>query len=234
VPYVGEKSVVLIPNDFDNYLSNQFLINYLAENKVDTVKSEWLTHFGNALDLKNEKELGFVVVESDIVNAFALPDGKIVVFTGIIDKVKSYDELAALLAHEAAHINGRHSVKMLARNLAGYIFVSAMFSDVNGIMAVIAENAESLQSLSYSRKFENEADREGVYLLLNNNIQPEGMVKLFSRLKDDENVLPVFLSTHPVTDDRIQTISGIIKQTQFEIVPNSKLDYYFNKLKNAQ
>jgi Zn-dependent protease with chaperone function len=230
IPWVGEQSVVMIPTEFDNYLSNDFLIDYLADNKVDSVKTTQLTAFASYVDFKNTKPLSFVVVESEIVNAFALPDGKIIVFTGLLDKMKSYKELTALLSHEAVHINKRHSVKMLARNLAGYIFISAMFSDVNGIMSIIAENAENLQSLSYSRKFEDEADAEGVLLMMHNNIDPHGMITLFSRLKEEKNVLPTFLSTHPVTIDRIQSIRVLIGNSKYKNLDNKQLKLHFDKL----
>ena len=74
----------------------------------------------------------FSVINSETVNAFALPDGNVVVFTGIIDLMDDYDELAGLIGHEVAHVNNRHSMRMMCRNLAGYIFLSAVLSDVNG------------------------------------------------------------------------------------------------------
>ena len=74
--------------------------------------------------------------------------------------MKSYDQLVALLGHEVSHVNNRHSIKILTRNLAGYMMISLVFSDLNGIMSVLAENAQQLRSLSYSREFEEEADEQ--------------------------------------------------------------------------
>ncbi len=124
---------------------------------------------------------------------------------------------------------------MLARNLAGYIFISAMFSDVNGIMTVIAQNAENLQSLSYSRKFETEADTEGLKLMLQNKVNPLGMLSLFQRIKDDEKALPSFLSTHPVTDERIKVIKKLIKTSHYTDNNDNKLINAFKAInKNVQ
>ena len=232
VPFVAEKSVAFIPVEFDDYLSNEFLIDYFADNKVDTLKTELLTEFGSKLDFRSRRPYTFVVVESDIINAFALPNAKIIVFTGLLDKMQTYEELAALLSHEAVHINNRHSVKMLARNLAGYIFISAMFSDVNGIMTIIAENAENLNALSYSRKFENEADSEGLQLMLNNHVNARGMLNLFQRIKSDEKALPSFLSTHPVTDERIAQISKQINKSKLKSKQNQELKQIFYRLKS--
>lgn len=235
VPWVGEQSTVMLPMEFDNYLSNEFLIDYLSDNKVDSIKSKQLEHFASLLDFESNKTLSFIVIESDIINAFALPNGKIIVFSGLLDKIKTPEELTALLCHEVIHVKNRHSVKMLARNLAGYIFISAMFSDVNGIMTVIAQNAENLQSLSYSRKFETEADTEGFKLMLQNKVNPQGMLSLFQRIKDDEKALPSFLSTHPVTDERIKVIKELIKTTHYTDNNDNKLINAFKAIyKNVQ
>jgi len=233
VPWVGEHSTVMIPMEFDNYLSNEFLIDYLSDNKVDSTKSKQLKHFASLLDFECTKPLSFIVIESDIVNAFALPNGKIIVFSGLLDKIKSPEELTALLCHEVIHVKNRHSVKMLARNLAGYIFISAMFSDVNGIMTVIAQNAENLQTLTYSRKFETEADTEGLKQMIINNINPNGMVSLFQRIKDDEKALPSFLSTHPVTDERIKVIKELIKTSHYTDNKDIKLIKIFFTLQKS-
>jgi Zn-dependent protease with chaperone function len=232
VPWVGEKSTVMIPQEFDSYLSNEFLIDYLSDNEVDSIKTKGLEQFSALLDLSKNKNLTFMVVKSEVVNAFALPNGKIIVFTGLLDKIKSPEELTALLCHEVIHINHRHSVKMLARNLAGYIFISAMFSDVNGIMTVIAQNAENLQSLSYSRKFETEADTEGLKLMIIKNVNPKGMVSLFQRIKEDDKVLPSFLSTHPVTDERIKVITEMIKTSYYADKENIRLKNTFKAIYN--
>lgn len=231
IPWVGEKSASMIPVEFDDYLSNEFLIDYLAKNNVDTVKSELLTEFASKLDLNNTKPLTFLVVKSDEINAFALPNAKIIVFTGLLEKMHSYNELVALLGHEAVHINNRHTIKMLSRNLAGYIFISAMFSDVNGIMTVIAQNAENLQALSYSRKFENEADTQGLNLVIRNKVNPRGMVSLFQRIKKEEKVLPAFLSTHPVTEDRINAISVQLHAITSKTIERNDLNLIFKRLK---
>ena len=59
--------------------------------------------------------------------------------------MKSYEELVALIGHEATHVNHRHGMKLLCRDLSGYLFVSAILGDANGIMAVITDNVNSLQ-----------------------------------------------------------------------------------------
>ncbi|MBN2765806.1 MAG: M48 family metallopeptidase [Paludibacteraceae bacterium] len=233
VPYVAEKSVSLIPESFDHYISQDILTDYIYKNDMDEERSKTLNSFAAAIDFQNSKKLTFSVVNSSQLNAFALPDGNIVVFSGLLNRMESYDELAGLLAHEVVHVNERHGLKMLMRNLAGYLFVSLIFSDVNGIMAVITENAHNLQSLSYSRRFEREADEKAAQILIQNNIDPKGLLQLFERLQelDSKLILPEFMSSHPLTPHRRQIIGDFIGNHDFSIHRNDSLAFIFSELK---
>ena len=154
-------------------------------------------------------------------------------FSGVLNDMKSSNELAALLGHEASHVNQRHSIKMLCRNLAGYMVVSLLFSDVNGVMAVLAENAQQLHSLSYSRAFEQEADEQGLKILMDNKINPNGMVHLFEQLEKESKIsIPKIISTHPLTAERKENMNRIIAATQYEVSANKKLELIFEQLKN--
>lgn len=234
VPFIAEKSVILIPQSFDKQIAKIALTNFGFE--TDSTKSVILNEFADNLTLNNQIELNFKVVESDIVNAFALPDGTIIIYTGLLDKMNNYEQLTGLIAHEVAHVNKRHSMKMLCRNLSGYIFVSALFSDINGIMAVIAENAHNLNTLTYSRKFENEADEEGTMILIQNGINPRGVISLFKILqkeeKDYSNFIPEYISTHPYTKNRIENIEKIIREQSFAGRQKPALRRLFRELKS--
>jgi len=233
IPWVAEKSVIIIPEEYDSHLGTTFFEENTFFHDVDVKKTRALNSFANELHLKNTKKLKFTVLNSPTVNAFALPDGNIVVFSGILDKMKNYDELVGLIGHEVAHVNNRHSMKMLCRNLSGYLFVSAILGDANGVMATIGDNVNSLQSLSYSRNFEHEADVQGFEIVALNKINPEGMSNLFKRLQDEESVsIPEFLSSHPVTTDRIKDINELIKTKPFQFKENLKLKKLFLEIKN--
>eukprot|EP00918_Siedleckia_nematoides_P061960 GHVU01135169.1.p1 GENE.GHVU01135169.1~~GHVU01135169.1.p1 ORF type:complete len:241 (+),score=14.92 GHVU01135169.1:204-926(+) len=117
IPWVAEKSVVLIPEEYDNKLGSSAWIGNENFVTIDSAKTKTLNEFAKQLNLQNTKPLKFKVVESNEINAFALPDGTIVVYTGILKKMKDYDELVGLLGHEASHVNNRHSMKMLSRTL---------------------------------------------------------------------------------------------------------------------
>lgn len=232
MPWVAEKAVVLIPEEYENTVGDVFFEQYADFASIDPAKTELLNQFAGQLTLGNTREIRFTVISSETVNAFALPNGNVVVFTGIIDLMEDYDELAGLIGHEVAHVNNRHSMKMMCRNLAGYVFLSAVLSDVNGIMAVIGDNVHSLQSLTYSRRFEHEADEEGLKMLIQNKIDPKGMSELFTRLQPaHDDLIPEFLSSHPVTGDRIEFIDKSIAKNKSEVVDNARLRGLFLEIR---
>lgn len=232
VPVVVDRSIDLIPKSFDQEMGERFLAQYILFNDVDSSKTKSLSEFARQLTVENGENIKFIVVESSTVNAFALPDGTIVVFTGILDKIENYDELVALIGHEVAHVNGRHGVKMICHDLTGYIFISGILGDVTGIQAIISDNLNSLQSLSFSRQFENEADEKGLSLMCNNKINPSGMVRLFERLQQEDKLsIPEFLASHPVTDNRIMVTKEAIKTRQYQIKTSDMLDSLFTKIK---
>lgn len=232
IPWVGEKSVALIPEEYDNQLGSSAWAGNEYFMTIDSSKTKTLNAFAQKLDLRNTKKLKFTVVKSNEINAFALPDGNIVVFTGIINKMENYDELVGLLGHEASHVNNRHSMKMLCRNLSGYLFVSLILGDANGVMAVIGDNVNSFQSLSFSREFEHQADADGFKILESNKINPVGMSNLFKRLKEKNSLaIPEFLSSHPVTENRISYIDEMIKTNVYPYQEKPELNALFLKLK---
>lgn len=231
VPILARVAANNIPDSFDLYLGSVFMESYLDKVKVDSLTSVKVNDFASNLSLENRHPLTFTVVNSNEVNAFALPDGNIVIFTALLDQMESYEELAGLIGHEVIHINKRHSVEMLCRNLSGYIFLSLMISDVNGIMAIVAENAHNLNSLSYSRKHEEEADLGGTKLMMNNKIDPNGILRMFERLESKSTInIPQILSTHPITENREKYIKEYIKKTPHCIKRNETLTAIFAEI----
>jgi Zn-dependent protease with chaperone function len=234
IPWVSEKAVQIIPDSYDTSLGNSFYNEYRSTYAIDKDKTLALNKFASQLQLNNKRPLYFTVINSQQINAFALPNGNIIVFTGLLDAIQQYDELACLIGHEVIHVNQRHSMKMLCRNLSGYLFLSVIMGDANGVNSIITNNAHNLQSLSYSRQFEKEADEQGTELMMRNNINPQGMTTLFRRLKlKEKTVVPAFASTHPLTDDRISDIDHLIKLKKYNFVKNTVLESLFQAIKKS-
>jgi len=232
IPWVAEKAVLIVPRKFDISMGDKFYHQYLKTNPIDSARTKALNLFASQLHLRNTQPIHFTVIGSSAINAFALPDGNIIVFTGIIDGMKDYDELAGLICHEVSHVNNRHSMKMLCRNLSGYLFISVVGSDVNGIKSIIGDNINNFQSLSYSRHFERQADEQGIDLMMLNGINPLGMIHLFTSLKSSEKTsVPAFISTHPITADRIAYLKQRINKISHVYLLNPSLEDLFIKVK---
>lgn len=182
--------------------------------KIDSAATDKLTLFANELKLSEEYKLNFTVVDEKEINAFAIPGGRIVVYKGILEEMKEPEELVALLGHEASHVNERHSLRSILRQLSGSVLLSMVFGDLGSIGSAVVGQADQLRSLSYSRSLEEEADASAMDLMRGNKVDPRGMIGLMDRLKKAESgaKLPGFLSTHPLTTDRKATAEKYIRQ----------------------
>lgn len=178
-PFIAEKAAGLIPQKAEIKLGEKMTEHLFATMDFDEEKSETLTAFFESTGFKSSYPIKLYVEESSMVNAFAVPGGQIVVFQGIIDQMDTWEELAGLLGHELAHVEEQHSLKGMCRNLSTYFVFSAMTGDVSGVSAVLLEKCLMLKDLSNSRSAEREADQIGFEYLLDQNINPKGMVDLF-------------------------------------------------------
>jgi predicted Zn-dependent protease len=146
-------------------------------------------------------EFQFMVVDSDEVNAFALPGGYVVVNRALLAQAASGEEVAAVLAHELSHVTLRHNT----RRLAGSLGVSAALALILGAVDIAAPayGVAHLASLQYDRAGEKEADEHGRTLLLRAGISPLGMATFFERLRAAPSP-PELFSTHPDPGDRAE------------------------------
>ena len=153
----------------------------------------------------------FYVVNSDVVNAFAVPGGYVYVNRGLIERQGNMSELAGVLAHEISHVELRHSIQQMEKlqgaNM-GITLASVLLGRQPGNVAATGINvAGSAIFASFSRGDENEADANAIPLLLATKINPNGLVTMFQRLLSMEKTQPGALSrwfsTHPTTQDRV-------------------------------
>lgn len=155
-----------------------------------------------------------MVVDSDEVNAFALPGGQIVVYTGLIKKAKSSEQIAGVIAHEISHATLRHGLQSLSQSLGIVAAIQFMTGDMGGLIALGSHVAQESVLTSYSRNSETEADLEGARMLHAAKIDPQAMADFFSLLKEEEGDIPgviAWISTHPQHAKRVENISNYEK-----------------------
>lgn len=233
IPPLAEKAVPLIPKSFDNTIGESYFNDYSKLVKIDTLKTKTLNKFKEQLKLNNPEKINLYVVTSNQINAFCLPNGSIIIYTGILNIMDNENELIALLGHEIAHYNNRHSIKSLIKSTSSYMFLSILTNDMASITGVMADNINMLQNLSFSRKQENEADTEGLDFILKNNANPKGMYTLFNKLSDESNFkISEILSTHPDAKKRAKKIENYLSNNKNNYSKNPTLHRLFVKLKN--
>lgn len=141
-----------------------------------------------------EAEFQFRIVENEMVNAFALPGGHVVVFTGLLEAAETPEEVAGVIAHELAHVTRRHGIRQVVKAAGLTAVISVTLGDLSGLESLVVEVLQN----GYGRDAETEADEEGVRMLVEARIDPRGMARFFERLAEEQEIdMPEWLSTHP-------------------------------------
>jgi beta-barrel assembly-enhancing protease len=235
VPWVSERFAKVVPKDTEVQIGETMFKSTIAEYTVNDSATKIINEFFKQIKRPQDYDIKITVVNNPQVNAFAMPGGNIVVFDGIIKKMDGYPQLAALLGHEFSHVQYRHTTRSVFRSLGGYLFIAALVGDANGVVSIIADNANSLQNLGYSRGLEHEADEEGFKLMVDNQIDPNGMLQLFEKLEEETNGadIPEFLSSHPVTQSRKDFAKEEISKGGYTVAENAKMKAFFEQLKKV-
>lgn len=232
IPWLGERVALKFSKAHEISLGEKMYQSILSTYTIDSGKTRILNEFYRQLQYKVDYPVQITVVKSTEVNAFAIPGGHIVVYDAILDNMKTPEELAALLGHEASHIALRHSLRNLFRSLARKMFLSVIVGSESGIAAVIVDNADNLKGLEYSRALETEADDHGLQLMTAGGIDPQGMLQLMTLLQKESGHAPTanFLSTHPVFDRRIDNIKKQLSLLPVVTTTNEKLKPLFHAI----
>ena len=153
-------------------------------------------------------------------NAFALPGGIIVVTDELVETAETIDEVFAVLAHEIGHVELRHNMRSILQNSVVAAGAAAVTSDAATLSAAVAGIPVIIAQRKYSRRFETEADTFAFRLLTENGIPPEAFGSIMKRLGGDDEDTPTgfnYLSTHPITKERIQRAREAA--SEFEATP---------------
>jgi beta-barrel assembly-enhancing protease len=207
----------------EKQIGQQFLIE--IQQQIPLVEDPFLTSYINRLGQKLVAQLGsqpfqyrFFIVKDPSMNAFAVPGGYIFLHTGMILMAEREGELAGVVAHEISHVYCRHMAKMMEKSRAVTIasLLGAMASVFLGgalaqplIMGVLGGSEVAM--LSYSRDNEAEADSTGFKWMLKAGYNPRDMVSMFNKMNKQRwfegGKVPLYLRTHPFTDDRLVELS---------------------------
>ena len=230
LPDLGDAAGETLTRAEEERLGEVFLLHVRQRLRLvdDPEVADYIDSLGQRIaDADPQRRYRFLVVDSPSVNAFAGPGGIIAVNAGLVVITESESELAAVIAHEIAHVTQRHLAQFIERNeLASLTTLASVFTSIllatrnpqAGQAAIAASTAGAQQSaLSYSREKEMEADRTGMALLHRAGFDPRAVPAFFERFQEWQRFTshpPEFLSTHPITISRIADTRG--RAEQFE------------------
>jgi len=213
----------------------------------DPIVTEYVNRVGQNLVRNSDSRVPFTikVIDSDEVNAFALPGGFFYVNSGLILRAQEESELAGVMGHEIAHVCARHGTKNATKGelmqlaaIPAMIFIP--YSMAGYAMYEGLNLAIPLTFLKFSRDAEREADFLGLQYMYKAGYDPNSYVTFFERIQADEKrrpgTIPKVFSTHPPTPDRIEAaqkeIARILPAKQEYIVTTSEFDSVKARLRN--
>ncbi|MCF8145451.1 MAG: M48 family metallopeptidase [Deltaproteobacteria bacterium] len=234
VPVTGRKQLALIPSSTMLSMSFQQYDAFLEENKLSTNQEQtrMVKRVGHNIQKAVEQYMAdnnrsdalknyhweFNLVESSEVNAWCMPGGKVVIYSGILPITQDEAGLAVVMGHEIAHAVARHGDERMSQGLlvqtGGLALSTALATKPETTrqlwMAAFGLGASVGVMLPYSRLHENEADRLGLIFMAMAGYDPRVAVEFWKRMSQEKKggAPPEFLSTHPADETRIQNITA--------------------------
>jgi predicted Zn-dependent protease len=219
-----DSLVARIPPDMEQGLGEQILPSFLPEEAIlrDAALQSRLESLLKPLIESNgikQPPVKIYMSRDAALNAFALPGGILIFNAGMLMAAGSPEEILGVAAHELAHVTEKHVLKSMIQSLSLAAIVSFFLGDVSELGAYILQQSQMLLQNGFTRTQEAEADQIGFDYLVSAGVHPQGMSQFFQRLEKqkseeadtpDENRslqrMSVFLSTHPLTAERIRMV----------------------------
>ena len=233
-PATGTPNLVLMSESKELSIGEELHKKLLEKTPVypDKALQAYVNQVGQKLvrgSHRTDIKYTFTIIDNPDINAFALPGGYIYINRGLMAYMQSEAQLAAVLAHEIAHVTARHAVRQdTARKGSSVLSVASAIVTGSGVVGDVTKMWSTAAVMGYGREMELEADSIGAEYLNNSNYDPEAMIEVISLLKDQEKFSRrmaresgkkttsyhgVF-STHPRNDKRLQEAIAQAAETE--------------------
>lgn len=238
--FTGRKSLNLIPVATLNQMSFTEYKSFLSQNKmlssgkdVDLVRrvgkdlkaatEVYYKSKGKAAELKNFAWEFNVIDDPNTVNAFCMPGGKVVVYTGILKVTQNEDALAVVMGHEIAHALANHGNERMSQGLVAQLGLTSLDLALSQkpaatrqlLMTAAGAGAQLGVLLPFSRKHESEADEIGLYIMAMAGYNPNEAAPFWARMSGSGGGRPPeFLSTHPDPDKRSEKLKSLVPKAR--------------------
>lgn len=231
-PVTGERQLNFISPEQELAIDKQYAPNQISQDYgrvQDPALQKYIQGVGakiGAVSHRTQMPYSFNAVNANYVNAYAFPGGTICATRGILLSIGSEADLAALLGHEAGHINARHTAQQMSKQtLAGFallgidILLSAnqVNSTLTNSVLGLGGDAAGLMLAKYSRSDERQADALGMEYMCRAGYSPQGMINLMDMLrslnKREPSMLEQMFSSHPMSTERYNTMAREARTT---------------------
>lgn len=212
-PLTGEDELMFFPESQDVEIGQKLapeLEKELGGRIQDDVLQYYIDSVGQKIARLSHKsyfDYQFIALDHKMINAFALPGGYIFITKGMLEKLESEAQLAAILAHEISHVVARDTMNRISNEMGAQILFHTAAMAADGLPADAwraAIVARQIIALKYSRSDERQADLSGLQYMVRAGYNPYGMVETMEILERLDKDNPVeFLSTHPSPENRI-------------------------------
>lgn len=250
VPITGRRQVNLVSNSdvlassltqYKAYMSKATPIKGTSEarmvenvgRRIAQATEQYLRQNGMESELKNYS-WEFNLVKDDAVNAFCMPGGKIVVYSGILKYVGSDDDLAVVLGHEVAHAVAKHSNERMSQQVLAQYGGTALGIALGGASSTVQTVASQVYGLGaqlgvmlpFSRKHETEADYMGLVLMTIAGYNPYHSVMFWQKMSEGStSSRPEIISTHPSDRTRISNLQKALPEVQKKYAPAQPVNF---------
>ncbi|WNZ57066.1 M48 family metalloprotease [Microbulbifer sp. CNSA002] len=247
-PATNKPDLVLMSEDKEISIGKEMHEKLIESTPIykDPVLTAYVNHVGQKVAAASDRpdiKYQFTIIDSQDINAFALPGGYIYINRGLLTYLHSEAEMAAVLAHEIGHITARHAVRQkTAATGASVVSVLSVLVTGSGVVGDVANLYSTAAVKGYGREMELEADRFGAQYMFNAGYDPQAMINVIGLLKDQETFARrrariegkkpqtyhgVFAS-HPRNDLRLQEVVNAAGQLP-EDNKETKVEYYREK-----
>lgn len=224
-PYTNRSQMIFVSQKEELALGEESYKQTLSESKVivGTKDANRIKNIGSKIAKvanRNDFNWEFNLVQNDEMNAFCLPGGKVVVYTGILNIAKNDDQLATVIAHEIAHALARHGAERMSSakmqqgvQLLGNIVLGSTAPQYTDIFnQAYGVGTQLGVMLPYGRLQENEADEIGIYLMTKAGYNPYEALNFWKNMSKNKKESSEFFSTHPSSSTRIENIQKTINK----------------------
>ncbi|MFN3604846.1 MAG: M48 family metallopeptidase [Leptonema sp. (in: bacteria)] len=211
------QSIQILDDDQINKMGREAFQKIKSDTPIETNPkiNEYVQCVANriliyAKDITGIKDWEIVVFKSEMVNAFALPGGKIGVYTALLNVATTQDQLAAVLGHEVGHVIKKHGKQRIQSQIiaaGGMKALEGLVGSNSVVLSAFGIGAQYGVILPFSRSQESEADIIGLDLMAKAGFNPNGAIELWENMKQaNSKKIPEILSTHPAHDTRIKDL----------------------------